>query len=282
MKTIIKNQEFGGERPLYMSHDLQLENVVIGVGESGIKESRNITAIGCRFEGKYPFWCTDGFEVRDCVFTEGARAALWYSKNLVMANTTVDAPKMFREMDGLSLTDVTLNHAAETLWKCRHIRLKNVVANEADYIFMNCENIEIDNLTLNGNYSFQYCKNVVIRNSILNTKDAFWNTDNVTVENSVLNGEYLAWYSNRLTLRNCKIGETQPLCYADNLVLEGCEMGADADLAFEYSQVRADIRGHVVSIKNPRTGRIVADSIGEIIIDKNIKGPADCIIETRG
>jgi hypothetical protein len=31
-------------------------------------------------------------------------------------------------------------------------------------------------------------------------------------------------------------------------------------------------------VKNPRSGRIQADSIGEIIIDGNIKKPADCEI----
>ncbi len=282
MKTEeIKNQEFRGERPLYMRHDLRLTNVTIHAGESAIKECRNIEAEGCRFEGKYPFWCNDNFKINNCYFSEGGRAAIWYSKNMQMTNTTVDAPKMFRDMDGLSLENVNLNHAAETLWHCRNIKLKNVVANEADYLFMHCENIEIDNLTLNGNYTFQYCKNVVIRNSRLNTKDAFWNTENVTVYDSVLNGEYLAWYSNRLTLINCIVMETQPLCYADNLRLINCQMAADADLAFEYSQVDADIRGHVVSIKNPRTGHIVADSIGHLIIDQNIKGPADCVVETR-
>ena len=35
---IIRNQSFGGERPLFESHNLRLENVVITEGESGIKE----------------------------------------------------------------------------------------------------------------------------------------------------------------------------------------------------------------------------------------------------
>ena len=34
---IIKNQEFGGERPLYARHDLYLENVIIHKGESSLK-----------------------------------------------------------------------------------------------------------------------------------------------------------------------------------------------------------------------------------------------------
>ena len=63
----IKNQEFGGERPLYCEHDLYLENVVIHAGESAIKETSDITAVNCRFEGKYPFWCCDRFTVKNCI-----------------------------------------------------------------------------------------------------------------------------------------------------------------------------------------------------------------------
>ena len=33
---LIKNAEFGGERPLFESHDLRLENVIIRTGESAI------------------------------------------------------------------------------------------------------------------------------------------------------------------------------------------------------------------------------------------------------
>lgn len=35
---LIKNAEFGGERPLFESHDLRLENVIIRTGESAIKK----------------------------------------------------------------------------------------------------------------------------------------------------------------------------------------------------------------------------------------------------
>ena len=34
---VIKNQEFGGERPLYCERDLYLEDVVIHEGESALK-----------------------------------------------------------------------------------------------------------------------------------------------------------------------------------------------------------------------------------------------------
>ena len=64
---IIRNAEFGGERPLYAEKDLRLENVVINPGESALKETARIEAVGCEFKGKYPFWCTDGFTVEQCI-----------------------------------------------------------------------------------------------------------------------------------------------------------------------------------------------------------------------
>ena len=281
MMELIKNKEFGGERPLFAAHDLRLENVTIHTGESALKECSDIEAVKCRFEGKYPFWHVDGFVVKNCLFTEGARAALWYSRNLRMTDTLVEAPKMFREMDGIYLENVQIPNAQETLWHCRNVELRNVQAEKADYLFMHGENIRIEDYRQQGNYSFQYCKNVEIRHAEIHSKDAFWGTENVTVYDSVLDGEYLGWHSHNLRLVNCRISGTQPLCYAHGLILENCTMADDCDLAFEYSTVEATIDSPVRSVKNPRSGSITAQSYGEIILDGNIKGPADCAIRLK-
>lgn len=278
---MIKNSEFGGERPLYCERELRLEDVVIHAGESALKETAAIEAVRCRFEGKYPLWCCDGFTVKDCLFTEGARAALWYSRGLLMEDTLVEAPKMFREMEDMTLRRVRIPNALETLWRCKGVVLEDVEVQKGDYLFMHSSDIRIRGLKLQGNYSFQYCRNVEIHDSVLDTKDAFWETENVTVYDSVISGEYLGWYSRGLKLVNCRIGGTQPLCYASDLVMENCTFDPDADLAFEYSSVNADLRGYITSVKNPRTGRIEADSIGEIILDANIKVPGDCEIICR-
>ena len=148
----------------------------------------------------------------------------------------------------------------------------------ADYVFMHCENIRLKNVKLQGNYGFQYAKNVEIHNCVLNSKDSFWEAENVAVYDSVINGEYLAWYSKNVKLVRCHITETQPLCYCDNLVMEDCTFGSDSDLAFEYSTVEATIKGYLTSIKNPRSGHIHVEKVGEIIIDENIKAPGDCKI----
>ncbi len=280
METI-KDKEFGGERPLFGCRNLRLENVTIHAGESALKCTANIEAIGCTFEGKYPFWHTDGFRVEKCLFTPGARAALWYSRNLEMSDTRVDAPKMFREMDGIKLTNVIIPDAEETLWHCSNIEARNVEVDKADYLFMHSHHIRIDGWKQQGNYSFQYCTDVEIRNAVIHSKDAFWGTENVTVYDSELDGEYLGWHSRRLHLVRCHINGTQPLCYAHDLILEDCTFGPECDLCFEDAEVDATILSDVVSIKNPVKGKITAKKVGEIIIDDYSKAiePVE-IIET--
>ena len=278
---VIKDKEFGGERPLYCEHDLRLENVVVHAGESALKETAGIEAVGCRFEGKYILWCCDGSVVRNCALTPGARASFWYSQNMLVEDCVIDAPKAFREMDGVTVRRVQFSDAAETLWKCRGVVVEDVSAVNGDYIFMHCSGVRVSGLKLQGNYSFQWARDVEIRDSVLETKDAFWETENVTVYDSRISGEYLGWYSRGLRLVRCHISGTQPLCYASGLVLEDCTFDPDADLAFEYSDVQADIIGQVTSIKNPRSGRIVADSVGSVIIDENIKQPANCELRIR-
>ena len=277
---IIQDQYFEGERPLYVRHGLKLEHVTFGPGESALKEGSDFEAVECEFSGKYPFWECKGIVIRNCVFKEGARAALWYSHGCKMYDTLVEAPKMFRRIKDVHLENVQMPNALETFWDCKDVELKDVKVEKGDYLFMHSSGIKVDGLNLQGNYSFQYAKDVVIRNSFLETKDAFWEAENVTVYDSTIIGEYLGWYAKNLRLVNCKIGGTQPLCYCDNLVLENCVFEADADLAFEYSDVEASILGPIVSVKNPRSGCIVADSYGEIILDGNSKAPDDCEIKT--
>lgn len=278
METI-KDIELGGERPLFEMHDLHIENVKIVDGESGIKQCSNIEALNCEFIGKYPFWHVDGSLIEKCYFAPGSRSAIWYSNDMVMRDTIIDAPKLFREMKNLTLENVVINDADETFWNIDHLVVKNVKLHDGTYPFMGSSNIEVDGLESDSKYVFQYVKNVVIKNAVITTKDAFWETENVIIIDSELNGEYLGWHSKNLKLVNCHITGTQPLCYAQNLVLENCTFGDDADLAFEYSTVNATIKGKVHSIKNPTSGHIVVDGVGEVIIDENIKQPADCVID---
>lgn len=279
---LIENTEFGGERPLFASHDLHINNVTIREGESAIKECSNIVATNCRFEGNYPFWHVHGFTIDNCYFAIGGRSALWYSDHLTMKNTVIDAPKMFREMNDIDIENVEINDADEIFWRCNRINVKNLKLHGGTYPFMFSNDIRIDGFESDSKYVFQYVKNVEIHNAKITTKDAFWEVENVTIYDSELNGEYLGWHSRNLRLVNCHISGEQPLCYAHDLVLENCTFDSECDRAFEYSTLNADIRGAITNIKNPTSGIIVADSIGSVTIDENIKAPANCEIKTRG
>ncbi len=279
--TIIKDKSFGGERPLFETHGARIENIVVTDGESAIKHCSDLEVVGCKFHGKYPLWHVDRALLRDCYFAPEARSAIWYSNDMTMRDCTIDGPKFFREMKNLSLERVVINDADEVFWRVDGLCLKDVELHGGTYPFMFSNNIEVDNLDSDSKYVFQYCKNVVVRNSKILTKDSFWECENVLIENSVIDGEYIAWHSKNVKLVNCHVAGEQLFCYVDNLVLENCTFDAACDPVFEYSTVQADIKGHIANIKNPTSGHIVADSIGSITIDENIRKPADCIIETR-
>ena len=278
---LIKDKEFGGERPLFAVHDVHLENVTIREGESAVKKCSNIVATGCRFEGNYPFWHVHGFTIRNCYFAVGGRSALWYSDHLKMSDTVIDAPKMFREMNDIDIENVVMNDADEVFWRCQDINIRNLELHGGTYPFMFSSDIRVDGLESDSKYVFQYVKNAEIRNARITTKDAFWEVKNVTIYDSELHGEYLGWHSRNLRLVNCHISGEQPLCHAHDLVLENCTFDPSCDRAFEYSTLRADIRGAITNIKNPTSGHIIVDSIGSVTIDENIEAPADCIIEER-
>ncbi|KAK8880593.1 hypothetical protein M9Y10_003273 [Tritrichomonas musculus] len=277
----ISNTSFGGERPLFKQDHIFLNKVVIHQGESALKECKNIVSTNCEFEGKYPFWHNESTKICNCIFREGARAAIWYCKDMEMKDSIIEAPKMFREIDGLKADNVTFNNAQETFWYCKNLTLTNLKFQNADYIFIKNSKISIDNIEMNGNYSFQYCQNVTIKNSIIRSKDAFWNSENVTIYDSEIIGEYLAWHSKNLKLVNCKISGTQPLCYCHDLTMEKCTMEESCDLCFEYSTLKADVHSIIKSIKNPASGQIIIDDCKEIIIDENVKEPNNCKIIKR-
>lgn len=278
--VVIQDKEFGGERPLYKLRDAKLERVTIHPGESGIKETGNIEAEDCCFNGKYVFWECRGFSVRNSIFLAGARSSLWYSEGGRLLDCRVEAPKMFRRMKGINVERCIFTDAQETLWDCSDIVLKQTEMHNADYLAMHVENVSIEDFHLEGNYSFQYGKNIRIERALLNSKDSFWECKNVTLVDCEINGEYLGWYSDGLTLIRCHITGEQPLCYCRNLTLVDCTFGDDANLMLEYSTVHATIKGNVHSIKNPSSGEIVVEGkVGELIIDENQKKPADCKIK---
>ncbi|MCH5350818.1 MAG: DUF3737 family protein [Clostridiales bacterium] len=276
----INNQKLTGERALFFGRDLQIEDCVFYDGESPLKHSENIELKNCSFEWKYPLWYSKKILVENCTLTETARAGIWYTDNIAIKNTVIHAPKSFRRASNITLENVDMTNAAETLWNCQNVKLHGVKARGGDYLAMNCKDMEIDGLDLVGNYAFDGAKNITIRSSTLMTKDAFWNSENITVYDSFISGEYLGWNAKNLTLINCTIESLQGLCYIDNLVMKKCKL-VNTTLAFEYSTVDADIDGKIDSVLNPSGGRITADEIGELILQKDKIDPTKTVVTCR-
>ena len=279
---IIKDRQFGGERPLFGIHDTKLDNITITDGESGIKMCRNIECHNSKFYGKYPWWHVDGSVITNCYFDPKSRSAIWYSNDMVMKDTVIDAPKLFREMKNVSLENVKINDADETFWRIDGLKLKNVELHGGTYPFMFSKNIYVDGLVSDSKYVFQYCQNVEIHNAKITTKDSFWECDNVTVYDSELDGEYLAWHSKNITLVRCHISGEQPLCYSDNVVLRDCTFDAACDRAFEdCTNIGAKIKGSITNIKNPISGHITAEKIESVTYNEFAKGHDTVIEETK-
>jgi len=270
---VIREQLLTGERALFGSHGSIITDSVFDNGESPLKESSDIELTGCLFRWKYPLWYCKNVRADRCTWFEMARAGVWYTENIEVNHAVIQAPKNFRRSKNIRLTDVAFTDAKETLWSCADTTLKNVSVANGDYFAMNCEDMEIDGLTLDGNYSFDGVKRAVIRNSRLLTKDAFWNSEDITVYDSFISGEYLGWNSRNLTLVNCTIESLQGMCYIDNLVMKNCKL-INTTLAFEYSSVDAEIASGIESVLNPESGTIRAERIGELIIEKDEIDPA--------
>lgn len=279
MKTLVPNT-YTGERACYSTHDFFIKDCIFEDGESPLKESSDLHIVDTEFRWKYPLWYCHNVLCENVKITLTARSGIWYTKNIIFKNSIIDAPKTFRKSSDIVLENTDLLNAEETLWNCRNIKLKNVKA-KGNYFCLNGENIEIDHLELDGNYAFDGGKNIVIKNSTLMSKDSFWNCENVVLINCKVVGEYLAWNSKNITFIDCELESNQGLCYMSNVKLVNTKL-ENTDLCFELcSDIDAEITSHVVSIKNPISGKIVVKSVGELILDEKIidKSKTEIVIE---
>lgn len=269
---ILREGLFTGERALYNLKDTEIFDSTFEDGESPLKESKNIKLHNVIFKWKYPMWYSKDIYVENSYLLETARSGIWYTENITLVKTMIEAPKQFRRSKNITLIDCQIPNAEETLWNCENIKMTNVSA-KGNYLGMNSKNIEIENFQLNGNYAFDGASNIHIKNATMLSKDSFWNCENVVVEDSTIIGEYLGWNSKNLTFINCTIDSEQGMCYMDNIKMINCKL-LNTNLAFELcTNIDAKIISHIDSVKNPLSGNIEANSIGEIIQDNmNFRG----------
>ena len=264
----IEKQTMDQERALYGLSDTQVVDCRFegpADGESAFKECKNVKADHCFFDLRYPFWHDEQLTIQNGEMTENCRAALWYSHHINITDTKLHGIKALRECSDVTMTGCDII-SPEFGWSVHNIKMEDCDA-ESEYFMMRSTNLHFTNVRMKGKYSFQYIEDSVFENCAFDTKDAFWYAKNAVVKDSVVKGEYLAWYCENVTFERCKIIGTQPLCYCKGLKLIDCEM-VDCDLAFERSDVQANLTAPILSIKNPLGGsRITAPKVGEIIRD---------------
>lgn len=267
------DKTYDEERALYGSDGVQVINCKFdgpADGESALKESKNIEVDGCYCNLRYPFWHDTNLKITNTEMTDKCRAALWYSENIYISDTKLHGIKALRECKDIEIVNSDII-SPEFGWSVSNFKMSDSSA-ESEYFMMRSDHLNFDNVKLKGKYSFQYISDCIFTNCNFDTKDAFWHGKNILIKDSIVKGEYLAWYSENLTFENCTIIGTQPLCYCKNLKMINCQM-IDADLSFEKSEVDATILTEVISIKNPKSGKIYVPGVKEIIMDdENAKG----------
>lgn len=265
--TLLENKTYDEERALYGSKDLTLKHSAFdgpADGESALKESSDITVDDVFCNLRYPFWHDHNLNILNCELTEHCRAALWYSDHIHIRDTRMHGIKALRECSHIVLEDCDIV-SPEFGWSTSDVTMHDCTA-ESEYFMMRARDLRFAHVRFKGKYAFQYIENGTFSHVSLDTKDAFWHARNITLRNCVIKGEYLGWYSDGLTFEHCKIIGTQPLCYCKNLRLIDCEM-IETDLAFERSEVEADITTPMISIKNPLSGHISVPAARQIIRD---------------
>ena len=274
---IIRDQNFDQERAMYGSGSVRAVNCSFdgpADGESAFKESTDIEADGCFFNLRYPFWHDRGLVIRDSEMTQLCRSAIWYSNDVEITDSKLYGIKALRECSRVTVRGCDIV-SPEFGWSVNGMVMDHCTV-QSEYFMMRASNLHFSDVDFKGKYSFQYIENAVFERCTFDTKDAFWHAKNVTVRNCRVRGEYLAWYCENVTFENCTVTGTQPLCYCKGLRMKGCRM-ENADLAFEKSDVVADILSPVTSIKNPYSGKITVPETQLIVDDKNAKCEVVCV-----
>ncbi len=281
-ENIIQDITTGQERAFYGSTNVHFKRITIdGIeqGESAFKECRNITIEDTTIILKYTVWHCHNLNMYKTILEANSRASIWYCNNVEITNCNLYSVKACRNCSNIVIKD-SIIESEDFAWKCDSIKLVNCKLRGATVTpLLDCTNVTLDGCDVVAKYILQYATNVNIYNTSIDTKDCLWHAKNVYCKDSKLVGEYLSWYSENVIYENCHIDSIQPLCYCKKLKLINCTM-ANANLAFEYSDVDADVRSHVDSIRNVLNGKVVVDSLGEYVQDEHV---VECngIVEVR-
>ncbi len=271
MDKKIVGEVFEAERSLYGLRDVEVAFCHFGGpldGESPLKEGRNLYVHDSDFGIRYPLWHLESGKLENVHLGEGARAGLWYARDVDVLSSKIEAVKFARECDELDIVD-SFVRGDEFGWKCHGLRLSSTKV-EGIYSLLDSDRIEGRDFHQDGRYSMQYVRSSTFTGCSFKGRDAFWHAKDVVIADSRLEGEYLAWYSENLTLIRCTIDSHQPLCYCRNLTLVDCRFSGESDLAFENSDVHGNVLGGLGSVKNLRSGELLIEKETPIVDEDDV------------
>ena len=264
-QALVENVQTGQFRAFYGSKNSCFKNIIVDnkeQSESVFVECQNISVEDTNINLNYCVWHCHNITLYKTVFNSVTRSSIWYCENIEMVNCKINSVKALRNCSNITLKDCTVN-SEDFGWKCQGIKIINCKISGITSFF-DISNAIVDGTEFNSKYMFQYGDNIKVENSTFDTKDCFWHGKNVYCKNCKFIGMYLAWYSENCIFENCQIDGIMPFCYCKKLKLINCTM-PNCDWAFEYSDVDGEIKGHINSIRNVLSGKIIVDSIGEYI-----------------
>ena len=103
-------------------------------------------------------------KVENTTFETMSRSGIWYTKNISIKNSALQAPKLFRRTSHIILDNVHFANAEETMWTCNDIKITNSQIN-GDYFGKDSQNIYLDHVSVIGNYVFDGAENIEVHNS---------------------------------------------------------------------------------------------------------------------
>ena len=134
---LIENLEFDEERALYGSDGVLVKNCKfqgVADGESALKESKNIQVESCFWDLRYPFWHDTNLTIKFTELTENCRAALWYSKNILIEDCKLHGIKALRECADVVIKNCDII-SPEFGWFVQNIQMENC-SMQGEYVFM--------------------------------------------------------------------------------------------------------------------------------------------------
>ena len=219
-------------------------------GERALFQGKDLRIYDTIFaDGESPLKESAGIELYNSMFKW--KYPLWYSHDITLRDCTLfsGARAGIWYTDRLTAKD-TMIEAPKAFRRCNDITLEHVSFPDAAETLWNCSGVKLDHVLAKGDYFAM-------------------NSSNMEIDGLELYGNYSFDGGRNIVIRN-----------SSDLIMKNCKL-INTTLAFEYSTVEADITGKIDSVLNPSGGSITADSIGELIIQKDKVDPCKTRIICR-